>query len=331
MGILEGKVAIVTGGGRGVGRSHALTLAREGATVLVNDLGTSLTGGGADASPANDTVAEIRTAGGKAIADTTDIADWDGSKRLIDHAIAEFGQLDILVNNAGITGYDSIETESRDGWKRVMDVNITGTAALMHWAAQYWASQGPALGRAVINTSSPAGTNPAPGAISYIVSKAGVAALTAASAIELAHLGVRVNALAPMARSRMSDAIPMLDEAMKVPSEGLDRMDPANVSRVMLYLASDDCRFTGRVFAVDGDNVYLFEGMSAQTHLSNNGKAWQHDELAQALKQVNQQDEAFMVAPSLHIRAGAPSREVLEAFDKVARGERVQVWKPINQ
>jgi len=330
MGLLEGKVAIVTGAGRGIGRSHALALAREGAAVLVNDLGTSLTGAGADGGPAAVVAEEIAAAGGKAIADTGDIADWDGSKALVDRAVSEFGRLDILVNNAGITEYESIATERREGWKRVMDVNITGTAALMHWAAQYWAEQGPELGRAVINTSSPAGTNPPPGAISYVVSKAGVAALTMASAIELCHLGIRVNAVAPMARSRMSDAIPILDEAMKVPAEGLDRMDPGNISRLMLYLASPDCRFTGRIFGVDGDRIYLFESMSAETHVSNGGRAWEHGELARALAEVPQQDRAYMIAPSLHIRAGAPPADVLAAFDRIARGEPVEVWKPIN-
>jgi len=330
MGLLEGKVAIVTGGGRGIGRSHALTLAREGAAVLVNDLGTSLTGKGADAGPAADVAAEITAAGGRAIADTSDIADWDSTRSLVGRAVETFGRLDILVNNAGITEYESIETERGDGWKRVMDVNITGTAALMHWAAQYWASQGPEIGRAVVNTASPAGTNPPPGAISYVVSKAGVAALTVATATELAHLGVRVNALAPMARSRMSDAIPVLEKIMRVPEQGLDRMAPENISNLMLYLASPDCRFTGRVFAVDGDAIYLFENMSAETRISNGDKAWEHAELVRAMADAPLQSRSFMVAPSLHIREEAPGTNVLDAFDKIARGEPVEVWKRID-
>lgn len=332
MGMLDGKVAIVTGAGRGIGRSHALTLAREGAAVLVNDLGTSLTGQGADSGPAAQVAAEIIAAGGQAIADTTDIANWDSAKGLIDRATEQFGRLDILVNNAGITEYASIETETGAGWSRVMDVNITGTAALMHWAAQHWVSVGAQPGRAVINTSSPAGTNPPSGAISYVVSKAGVAALTIASAVELAHLGVRVNAIAPMARSRMSDAIPILDEAMKVPEQGLDRMSPDNISRVMLYLASPDCRFSGRVFAVDGDAIYLFESMSAETRIDNGGFAWGHGDLAQALKGVERQDRAYMVAPSVHLRAGSPPNAVFEALDSVAKGETVErLWQPINR
>ena len=327
MGILDGKVAIVTGGGRGIGRSHALTLAREGAAVVVNDLGTSLTGKGVDMGPAAEVVAEIEAIGGRALADTTDIADWDAVAGIVERAVTAFGRLDIVVNNAGITEYEPIDTERKEGWKRVMDVNITGTAALMHWAARHWASEGPALGRAVVNTSSPAGTNPAPGAISYAVSKAGVAALTMSTSIELAHLGVRVNAVAPMARSRMSDAIPLFDEAMKKPEQGLDRMDPDNISRLVLYLASDDCRFTGRVFGVDGDAIYLFESMSAKTRVANDGKAWEQAELAEAMQGVDQQDSSWMIAPAMHIQPGFPPDGVVEAFAKVARGEPVKVWQ----
>ncbi|MBT2188124.1 SDR family NAD(P)-dependent oxidoreductase [Sphingobium nicotianae] len=330
-GLLNGKVAIVTGGGRGIGRSHALTLARHGAAVLVNDLGSGITGSGTDPAPAEAVVAEIQDAGGVAHADTTDIADWNSAGALVDAALTRFGRLDILVNNAGITQYGSIETESAQGWARTLAVNLTGTAALMHWAARHWAAQGPAHGRAVINTSSPAGTNPPPGATSYCVSKAGVAALTVATATELAHLGVRVNALAPMARSRMTDAVPILDDIMRAPEQGFDRMAPDNISRLMLYLASPECRFTGRIFGVDGDDIYLFEGMSAETHLSNGGAAWDQDALARALDSVDQQDRAYMIAPSLHTRAGSPPREALDALDRIARGEAPGIiWRPID-
>lgn len=331
-GALAGKVAIVTGAGRGIGRAHALLLAREGASVIVNDVGSGITGQGADEGPAYNVVAEIRAAGGAAMADTTDIADWDRSKRLVDSALSHFGRLDILVNNAGITGYESIEGESAANWSRVMAVNLTGSAALMHWAAQHWASEGPAPGRAVINTSSPAGTNPPPGATSYCVSKAGVTALTAATAVEIAHLGVRVNAIAPMARSRMTDAVPKLDPIMKKPAKGFDRMAPENVSALMLYLASSDCRFTGRVFGVDGDNIYLFEGMSAETHISNGGLAWAQAGLTKALSALDQQDHAYMIAPHMRLRAGAPRREALDALDAIGRGEKAAPsWKPINR
>jgi NAD(P)-dependent dehydrogenase (short-subunit alcohol dehydrogenase family) len=331
MGLLTDKVAIVTGAGRGIGRSHALALADAGAAVLVNDLGSGITGGGADPGPAEAVAAEIVARGGSAIADTSDIADWDRCRALIGNAVAAFGRLDILVNNAGITQYGGIETETGGGWNRTLAVNLTGTAALMHWAARHWAGQGAALGRAIVNTSSPAGTNPPPGAISYVASKAAVAAITASAATELAHLGVRVNALAPMARSRMTDAVPKLDTIMRPPETGFDRMSPDNVSRLMLYLASPDCRFTGRVFGVDGDDIYLFEGMSAETHVSNEGAPWQHRDLVGALEHVDLQDRAYMIAPNMHVRAGSPRREVLEAFERLARGEDVQVWKPIDR
>lgn len=330
MRLLGGKVAVVTGAGRGIGRSHALMLAAQGASVLVNDLGSAITGGGSDPAPAEAVVREIEALGGRAVADTADISDWDSAGTVIDHVLERFGRLDILVNNAGITRYDSIEGESGEGWNRVLAVNLTGTAAMVHWAARHWAEQGAQPGRAVVNTSSPAGTNPPPGAISYVASKAGVAALTVAAASELAHLGVRVNALAPMARSRMTDAVPKLDEIMCVP-EGFDRMAPENVSRLMLYLASPECRFTGRVFGVDGDDIYLFEGMSAENHISNGGRPWEHAALTTALEQVPRQDMAYMIAPSLHLRAGSPRQEVLDGLDRIARGEPVdRFWKPIT-
>jgi len=329
--LFAGKVAIVTGAGRGIGRSHALLLARHGASVIVNDLGSGITGSGSTSAPADTVVEEIRDAGGIAIADVTDIADWDGTKALVDLAIAQFGRLDIVVNNAGITQYESIETETAASWNRVLAVNLTGTAALMHWAVSHWAAEGPAPHRAIINTSSPAGTNPPPGATSYCVSKAGVAALTIATAAEIAHLGVRVNAMAPMARSRMTDAVPMLDDIMKRPASGFDRMSPDNVTRLMLYLASPSCRFTGRVFGIDGDDIYLFEGMSAETHLSNGGKEWDHQALKQALEEIDQQDQAFMIAPNLHARMGAPRREALDALDVVNRGGVApKSWKAIT-
>jgi NAD(P)-dependent dehydrogenase (short-subunit alcohol dehydrogenase family) len=330
MGLLAGKVAIVTGAGRGIGRSHALTLAREGAAVLVNDLGSGITGTGSDSGPAHDVVAEITAIGGRAVADTTDVADWSGCAAIVERAVREFARLDILINNAGITQYGSIETETGGGWNRTLAVNLTGTAALMHWAARHWGNQGPALGRSIVNTSSPAGTNPPPGAISYVASKAAVAAITVSAATELAHLGVRVNALAPMARSRMTDAVPKLDAIMRPPESGFDRMAPDNVSRLMLYLASPDCRFTGRIFGMDGDDIYLFEGMSAETHVTNGGAAWSHADLAHALAKVDPQDRAYMIAPGIHVRAGSPRQAVLDAFEQIESGAKVELWKPIN-
>ncbi len=330
-GILAGKVAIVTGAGRGIGRCHALMLAAEGAAVLVNDLGSGITGGGSDAGPSEAVAREIRDAGGTAIADMTDIAEWAHGKALVDKAVAAFGRLDIVVNNAGITQYGSIETENAQGWSRTLAVNLTGAAALTHWAAAHWTKEGAAAGRAIVNTSSPAGTNPPPGATSYCVSKAGVVALTVATATELAHLGVRVNALAPMARSRMTQAVPKLDAIMRPPVSGFDRMAAENVSRLMLYLASPDCRFTGRVFGVDGDDIYLFEGMSAETHLANGGRPWERDALRRAFERIDRQDHAYAIAPSRRERAGSPPSRVIEALDAVSLGKPVErLWKPID-
>jgi len=329
--MLEGKVAIVTGAGRGIGRSHALCLARHGAAVLVNDLGSSITGTGAEAGPAEAVTQEIVAAGGMALADMTDIADWASARLLVERTLAAFGRIDILVNNAGITQYGSIETETAEGWHRTLAVNLTGSAAMMHWAARHWAAEGPAAGRAIINTASPAGTNPPPGATSYCVSKAGVIALTVATATELAHLGVRVNALAPMARTRMTQAVPKLDDIMRPPKRGADRMAPENVSTVMLYLASPACRFTGRIFGVDGDDVYLFNGMSAEHHLSNGGEIWDQGRLSEALMAFDPQDHGFMIAPSLHVRGATPSQKVLDVFAQIERGKPVTpLWAPLT-
>ena len=134
-----------------------------------------------------------------------------------------------------------------------------------------------------------------------------------------------------MTRSRMTDAVPKLDAIMRKPEQGFDRMAPENVSRLMLYLASPACRFTGRVFGVDGDDLYLFEGMSAETRVSNGGSAWEYAALVGAMSEVEQQDRAYMIAPNMHLRAGAPRREALDALDAIARGEDAPpVWKPIN-
>ena len=177
--------------------------------------------------PAAQVAAEIRTAGGRAVSETSDIADWDAAGALIDAALSAFGRLDIVVNNAGINRFNTIDTVSGEDWRRVLDVNLTGTAAVSHWAAAHWRRVGAAPGRAIVNTSSPAGTNPVPGAPAYCAAKAGVAALTITSAAELAELGVRVNAVAPMARSRMTAEVAALDAIMApVPNGAFDRVAP---------------------------------------------------------------------------------------------------------
>jgi len=316
-GVLAGKVAIVTGAGRGLGRCHALALAAAGAAIVVNDLGGSDVGEGADGSPAEQVAAEVRAAGGRAIANGRSVADWDEARAIVQAAIDEYGRLDILVNNAGISRFSTLDAGSRKDWDLTIAVNLTGVAATTYWAAQHWKAAGPQAGRAIINTASPAGTNPLPGSAPYCVSKAGTIALTITSAGELAHLGVRVNAIAPMARTRLTDAVPMLDEIMRKPEHGFDRVAPEHVAPVVLYLASPYCRFTGRVFGVEGDDLYLFDGFSANQHFNNAEKPWSVEALANVLGSVDVQDHGYMILPGTRIPGDQPAQATLEALAAV--------------
>jgi NAD(P)-dependent dehydrogenase (short-subunit alcohol dehydrogenase family) len=240
--LLEGKVAIVTGAGRGIGRAHALALAEAGAAILVNDLGGGFCGeGNADPGPANEVVGEIRADGGQASANTISVADWDNARAIVEAAVSAFGGLDIVVNNAGICRFAAVDEMTREDWDLTIAVNLTGTAAMSHWASRYWRSVGAKAGRAIINTSSPAGTNPAHGSPSYCASKAAVAAFTIAAATELAALGVRVNAIAPMARTRMTLAVAAHHDVMRPVDNGFDRVAPEHVAPLVVYLASEHC------------------------------------------------------------------------------------------
>lgn len=282
---LAGKVAIVTGAGRGIGRAHALALAREGAAVIVNDLGGEFSGeGDPNSAPADEVVQTIVAAGGRAIADTTDISDWDHAAGVVEAALKAFGRLDILVNNAGIARFGTIDAVSRQDWERTVVVNLTGTGALCHWTAAHWRAQGPAAGRRIINTSSAVGLTPYRNSPMYAAAKAGVAALTIACAIELAELGVRVNALAPVARTRISEFI-AADLVKAVPA-GFDPMSPDHPAAVVAYLASPSCRFTGRVFGIIGDILTIYDGWSVGDYAGNASQGWTIESLRGALADV---------------------------------------------
>lgn len=316
MGHLEGKVAVVTGGGRGIGRAHALALAREGAAVLVNDLGAGLDGDGTpSAGPAQEVTQAIIDAGGRAVADTTDISDWDKVETIVDAAVEEFGRLDIVVNNAGVARFGTIDRVTRHDWERTINVGLTGTGALSHWAAAHWRSQGPEAGRRIINTASSVGLTPQEQSPMYVAAKAGVAALTIACAIELAELGVRVNALAPVARSRISEFVagPLVGE---VPV-GFDRMAPEHVGTFGAYLASPQCRFTGRIFGVVGDDVTLFNGWSADYHIANGEQAWTVEALEAALNDVPSQQDGWAQGIQGTDKHLTPSNAVLEQLTSV--------------
>ena len=257
MGVFDGKVAVITGAGRGIGREHALLFAREGASVVVNDLGGSNSGEGADVGPAHEVVDEINAAGGRAIASNVDIATWEGAQSLVEQAIAEFGDLHIVVNNAGILRDGFIASLDEAQWDSVIAVHLKGHFGLMRHAAAYWKAQakvGLPVNGAIVNTASMSGvTLPNPGQANYGAAKAAIAALTQVAALELGRLGIKVNAVAPMARTRLTLATPGIEQFMPTVSEGeWDVFGPENIAPLVAYLASDENVHTGKVFGVRG-------------------------------------------------------------------------------
>ena len=250
MGALDGRVAIITGSGRGLGREHALLFASEGAKVVVNDLGGDQQGGGADLTPAQQTVEDIRAMGGEAVVNGDNVADWDGAKRLVDQAIETFGDLHVLVNNAGILRDRVVVNMTEDEWDAVVNVHLKGHFATAHHAAVYWREQtkaGHEVNAAMVHTSSSSGIFANPGQANYGAAKTGIATLSQILAKELSRYGVRSNAICPAARTRMTLATPGLDTAMAEPDDPgkFDEYNPANVSPLVAYLSTADCPFTG--------------------------------------------------------------------------------------
>jgi NAD(P)-dependent dehydrogenase (short-subunit alcohol dehydrogenase family) len=261
-GLCEGRVAIVTGGGRGLGRSHALALGREGAKVVVNDLGVELDGTGGGATPADEVAAEIRALGGSAVVDGSDISDWHGAQHLIEEAQRAFGRLDVVVNNAGVLRDRMVVSMGADDIDAVIDVHLKGTIFTAHHAAAYWRDQAkagePVDGR-IINTTSGAGLYGNIGQGAYSAAKAGIVGFTLVAAAELGRYGVTANALSPGGRTRMTEQI--FSSAMAPPEDGFDAMAPENVSPVVAWLGSaESSGITGRVFEVYGGMVGLAEG-----------------------------------------------------------------------
>ncbi|MEX5684740.1 SDR family NAD(P)-dependent oxidoreductase [Pseudomonas silesiensis] len=311
---LEGKVAIVTGGGRGLGKAYSLALAQAGASVLVNDLGGSDRGDGVSSTPAQEVVDLIRAQGGYAEANSLSVAEWNNARLIVEDAIKHFGRLDILVNNAGISRYGTdIASISQEDWDITLAVNLTGTAAMCHWAAAHWREVGRGGSRAIVNTSSPAGVNPLPGSPAYCVSKAGVAALTQSSACELASLGVRVNALAPIARTRLTEAVPVINEMMGR-TDSFDPYTPSNVAPLVVYLCSSRCRFTGRIFGIGGGKTYLFNGWSAESETLFEADRLSLPSLELALKQLPVSEHPYIIMPGVHLKQAFPDQSVLDAL-----------------
>ncbi|MDA2967001.1 MAG: SDR family oxidoreductase [Actinomycetota bacterium] len=258
MGALDGRVAIITGAGRGLGREHALLFAAEGAKIVVNDLGGANDGSGSDMTPAQQTVADIKAMGSEAIVNTDNVADWDGSKRMIDSAIEAFGDLDILVNNAGILRDRVLVNMSEAEWDAVIQVHLKGHFAPTHHAAAYWREQAKAgitKPRNLVHTSSTSGLFSNPGQANYGAAKSGIATFSQICAKELSRYNVKSNAIAPAARTRLTMATPGLEDVMAAKDGKFDEWDPANVSPLVAYLASDLCEFSGETFYVQGGQV----------------------------------------------------------------------------
>jgi NAD(P)-dependent dehydrogenase (short-subunit alcohol dehydrogenase family) len=288
MGMLDGKVAIVTGAGHGIGRGHALELAEHGATVVVNDLGGSVTGEGSGRD-ADLTVELIRNRGGEASPNYEDVADFDGAGRLVQQAVEEFGKLDILVNNAGIVRDSILHSMSEEAWDAVIRVHMKGTFAPMRHAAAHWrtrAKSGENVCGRIINTTSGAGLSGNVGQSNYAAAKAGIVGLTLTASIELARLGVTVNCIAPGGTTRIMGTIPGADVEVKEPDEYTEwhPLDPSMSSPVVAWLASDEAgHVSGQVLRAIGETLVLLKGWTYGPTIDNGGTYWDATTLGQRL------------------------------------------------
>lgn len=260
VGALDGRVIVVTGAGRGVGKAHALLFASEGAKVVVNDLGGEQDGSGKDIGPAAEVVEEIKAAGGEAVANGDSVAGFDSSKRIIDTAIEAFGDLHGVVNNAGILRDRMLVNMSEEEFDLVIDVHLKGTWLMMKHAATYWRNKVKAgdddVKASIVNTSSTSGLHSNPGQINYAAAKSGIATMSIVAARELSRYGVRVNAFAPSARTRMTLATPGLGERIGEPTDGsFDQWDPANISPLVGWLLTEECEATAQVYWVGGNRI----------------------------------------------------------------------------
>src|ERR671935_518153 len=282
---LSGKIAIVTGAGRGIGREHALALARAGARVVVNDRGVSVAGEGADEGPAHDVVREIEALGGEAVPNGQNVADFAGAKRMVDQALESFGRLDILVNNAGILRDRMLVNMEEDEWDAVIAVHLKGHFAPTRHAASYWRDRskaGEEVRARVVNTSSPSGVFGNVGQANYGAAKAGIAGFTLIAAQELGRYGVTANCLAPNARTRMTEET--FGDLPK-PEDGLDPLDPGNMAPVVVALCADEAQdITGQVFFVWGGTVNVLRPWEAgELFASDDG--WEPDDLLAQLRE----------------------------------------------
>ncbi len=285
-GICDDRVVVITGAGRGIGRCHALAFACQGARVVVNDVGASIDGTGSSTAPAEQVVAEIRDLGGQAVANRDDASDWEGARRLVAHAVDAFGRLDTLVNNAGILRDRMLVTMTENDWDAVVRVHLKGTFAPAHWAAVHWrerAKTGEPTRARMVNTSSATGLYGNVGQINYGAAKAGIAAFTVIAAKELERYGVTVNAIAPMAVTRMNADLPFGRQAAAASPGGRSPLAPEHISPLVVWLGSglaDDV--TGRIFNVHGGYISVAEGWRAGPSVDKDG-LWEPGELTDVI------------------------------------------------
>jgi NAD(P)-dependent dehydrogenase (short-subunit alcohol dehydrogenase family) len=287
MGICDGRVVVITGAGRGLGRSHALAFAREGAKVVVNDLGGAPDGTGASRGPADDVVSEIQAMGGEAIANADDVADFDAAAALVKSAIDAFGRLDVVVNNAGILRDRMFVNIVPDEWDATMRVHLRGHFCVGRHAAAHWrdrAKAGESVDARLINTSSGAGLMGSVGQTAYAAAKAGIAAMTIVQAVELGRYGVTVNGLAPSARTRLTQGV--FVDMMKEVEGGFDAMDPDNISPLVVWLGSPESRdVTGRIFEVEGGVLSVCDGWQHGPRVEKD-RRWEPSEVGPAVQEL---------------------------------------------
>jgi NAD(P)-dependent dehydrogenase (short-subunit alcohol dehydrogenase family) len=287
MPLCDGRIAIVTGAGRGLGRAHALEFARQGAAVVVNDIGVELDGSGGGSGPAGEVVAEIIASGGRAIANGADVADWEQARDLVKSAIAAFGRLDVIVNNAGFVRDRMFVNASEVEWDAVVRVHLKGHFCVARQAAAHWrdeAKAGRPVDARIINTSSGAGLQGSVGQSAYSAAKAAIAALTLVQAAELGRYGITANAIAPSARTRMTETV--FAEMMKRPQNGFDAMAPENVSPLVVWLGSAESReVTGQVFEVSGGSLSLADGWREGPKIDR-GARWDAGEVGAGVREL---------------------------------------------
>lgn len=287
MGICDGRTVIITGAARGLGRAYALAFGAEGANVVVNDIGTSLHGEGRDTSAADAVVEEIRSAGGKALANYEDITDWDAAKRIVDAAIAAFGDLHVVVNNAGIVRDRMFVSATLEEWDATMHVHLRGHFCLSRHAVNYWREKQKLGGNPdarIINTTSGAGLQGSIAQAAYSTAKGGIASLTLVQAAELGRYGITANALAPSARTRMTEQA--FAEKMATEGNAFDVMDPGNIAPTVVWLGSgESAHVTGCVFELEGGKIMLEDGWREGPHLDK-GSRWAARDVGPAVERL---------------------------------------------